>query len=359
MRYDHFVPQLTEQPADPRGMGSCLQGHETPRYFSKGLLHRFRCRRQFLFQNDLACFIQNTVERPAISKVQTNRELVSFENHVSVYPNSASLFHKPVSFSLCLEHVEHWERIASRRRPAFSSHLRNGILGNWLFSARPHSDKTSCAVGAPPSMKIEFSGLVRGGGSICDTSNVGWRLLGGRESAVWALIPSIRLTRVGKGTTFCHTQRLGRTYSSVCNRPTAQQSPPLRRRRANPSGTWLRDGCAPGHRGGLLVGCFERRESPKADTHVWHDDARVADLARMVALGRLHSCGDGEHGSVLEADLRHPGRSLPDRGGQRTTRQEGSRAQDRRERCGMDRGFTLPRAAAFQFRAASAHPGTP
>jgi len=24
---------------------------------------------------------------------------------------------------LCLEHVKHWERIASRRRPAFSSHL--------------------------------------------------------------------------------------------------------------------------------------------------------------------------------------------------------------------------------------------
>jgi hypothetical protein len=25
---------------------------------------------------------------------------------------------------------------------------------------KPHSDKTSCAVGAPPRMKIEFSGLV-------------------------------------------------------------------------------------------------------------------------------------------------------------------------------------------------------
>jgi len=47
----------------------------------------------------------------------------------------------------------------------------------------PHSDKTSCAVGAPPSMKIEFSGLVRGDGSVCGTSNAGWRLLGGRESA--------------------------------------------------------------------------------------------------------------------------------------------------------------------------------
>jgi hypothetical protein len=33
----------------------------------------------------------------------------------------------PVSFSLCLEHVEHWELIASRGRPAFSSHLINGL----------------------------------------------------------------------------------------------------------------------------------------------------------------------------------------------------------------------------------------
>src|SRR6202140_842813 len=100
MRYDHFVSQLTEQPAYPGGMCSCLQCDETSRYLSKGLLHRFRCRRQLLFQNDLACFIQNTVERPAISEVQTNRELVSFENYVSIYLNSASLFHSRSPF-LC------------------------------------------------------------------------------------------------------------------------------------------------------------------------------------------------------------------------------------------------------------------
>src|ERR1700676_459323 len=81
-------------------MCSGLQCDETSRYFSKGLLHRFRCRRQFLFQNDLACSIQNTVERPAISEVQTNRELVSFENPVSIYLNSASLFHSRSPF-LC------------------------------------------------------------------------------------------------------------------------------------------------------------------------------------------------------------------------------------------------------------------
>src|SRR6267154_1346097 len=74
-------------------MGSGLQCDAALRYPRKCLLHCFRCRRHFLFQKDFACFIQNAVERPAIAEVQTNRELVSFENHVSIYPNSASLFH--------------------------------------------------------------------------------------------------------------------------------------------------------------------------------------------------------------------------------------------------------------------------
>src|SRR6266481_4944398 len=81
-------------------MCSGLQCHAALRYLRKCLLHRFRCRRHVLFQNDFACFIQNTVERPAIAKVQTNREFVSFENHVSIYPNSASLFHSRSPF-LC------------------------------------------------------------------------------------------------------------------------------------------------------------------------------------------------------------------------------------------------------------------
>src|SRR5271170_4408467 len=70
-----------------------LHGNKTTRYLLKYLLHRFRCRRHFLFQKDFACFIQNAVARPAIAEVHTNRELVSFENHVSIYLNSANLFH--------------------------------------------------------------------------------------------------------------------------------------------------------------------------------------------------------------------------------------------------------------------------
>ena len=37
--------------------------------------------------------------------------------------HGAILFHKPVSFPLRLKRVNRWERIASRWRPAFSSHL--------------------------------------------------------------------------------------------------------------------------------------------------------------------------------------------------------------------------------------------
>jgi hypothetical protein len=64
---DDLVPQLGQLPADPWGMGSGFQGDVASRHFSKCLPHRFRGRRQFLLQEDLACFIQNAVERPAIS----------------------------------------------------------------------------------------------------------------------------------------------------------------------------------------------------------------------------------------------------------------------------------------------------
>jgi hypothetical protein len=35
----------------------------------------------------------------------------------------------PVSF-LCFKHVHHWERNASRWRPAFSSHLINSLMAH-------------------------------------------------------------------------------------------------------------------------------------------------------------------------------------------------------------------------------------
>ena len=76
------VSQLGEQPTYPGRMCSGLQCDETSRYLSKGLLHRFRCRRQCLFQNDLACFIHDAVERPTISQIQADRQLSPLENFV-------------------------------------------------------------------------------------------------------------------------------------------------------------------------------------------------------------------------------------------------------------------------------------
>jgi hypothetical protein len=83
--------------------------------------------------------------------------------------------------------ITNTEKLLGRDSPKGRIHWRSpsAILRFSLATLRRtiHSDKTSCAVGAPPRMKIEFSGLVRGDGSVCGTSNAGWRLLGGRESA--------------------------------------------------------------------------------------------------------------------------------------------------------------------------------
>src|ERR1700730_7271323 len=107
-------------------MCSCLERDQTPRYLSKGLLHRFRCCRYFLFKNDFACFIQNTIERPTISEIHTDRQLLLLQKFITKCLRSANLLHCRSPF-LCLEHVEHRELIASRWRPAFSSHLINAL----------------------------------------------------------------------------------------------------------------------------------------------------------------------------------------------------------------------------------------
>src|SRR5207253_6857300 len=110
------------------GMCPGLHGDQTSRYPLKCLLHPFRCRRHFLFQKDFARFIQNAVVRPAIAEVHTNRELVSFENHVSIYPNSASLFHSRSPFHCALS----TSNIGSVSHPA-----ETGLLIPSVKSARP------------------------------------------------------------------------------------------------------------------------------------------------------------------------------------------------------------------------------
>src|SRR5208282_1091253 len=115
-------------------MCSCLHADETLRYFSKRLLHRFRCRRYFLLQKDFACFVQNTVERPTISQIHTDAQLLLFENFATKCLHSANLLHRRSPF-LCFEHVFHWQRIASRQETGLlipsDKRSRNRRSGYW------------------------------------------------------------------------------------------------------------------------------------------------------------------------------------------------------------------------------------
>src|SRR5215467_7123647 len=101
-----------------------LHRDATPRHATEYLLHSFRCGRQFMFENDFSCLIQNAVRIGAISEIQPNGEL-PFENVSSIRPHSANLLHCRSPFHCASSTFKHWERIASRGRPAFSSHLIN------------------------------------------------------------------------------------------------------------------------------------------------------------------------------------------------------------------------------------------
>src|SRR5262245_53325143 len=108
-------------------MRSCLHCNATSRYARKSLLHRFGCRCEFIFQDHSPGFLQNTVERPAISEIHTNSELAPLENLACSSAHSATLLHGRSPFLCALSTFQHWERIASRRSPAFSSHLINDL----------------------------------------------------------------------------------------------------------------------------------------------------------------------------------------------------------------------------------------
>jgi hypothetical protein len=59
-----------------------------------------------------ACLTQDAVMAGAVSQVQTDGQLGLIENLVAARRHSAHHSSQPVSFLLCLEHVDYWERIA-------------------------------------------------------------------------------------------------------------------------------------------------------------------------------------------------------------------------------------------------------
>ena len=55
MRHDYFMPELSQQPADPGRMRSGLQCHSAVRYSAEPLFHRLFGRRQLLLDHHFAC----------------------------------------------------------------------------------------------------------------------------------------------------------------------------------------------------------------------------------------------------------------------------------------------------------------
>src|SRR5690242_9389555 len=137
MGHDHFVTHLCQLPADPGRVRSGFQCDPTARNPAERLADSVRCGRHVTFPNHLPRLIQNAVIASSISQVQPDRQPCLLENLLPTHGDGAILFHKPVSFALRLERVNPWERIASRRRPAFSSHLRNGVTVTWESSKSP------------------------------------------------------------------------------------------------------------------------------------------------------------------------------------------------------------------------------
>src|SRR5437660_11960125 len=77
-----------------------------------------------LFQHDTPRLIQNAVAARAIPQVQTDGQLLLRKIPALLPGCSANLLHCRSPLSLVLQSTSiTWERTASRRRPAFSSHL--------------------------------------------------------------------------------------------------------------------------------------------------------------------------------------------------------------------------------------------
>src|SRR5216684_2909846 len=144
-------------------MCSCLQCDKTPRYLSKRLLHRFRRRRQFLFQNNFACFIHNTVERPAISQIHTDRQLLLLENFVTKYLHSANLLHSRSPFcALSTSFIGSVSHPAGDRpsHPIWSMRLPDmarktlSFLQPQYISCRRHTSEEGCRLTAIQKQSI-------------------------------------------------------------------------------------------------------------------------------------------------------------------------------------------------------------
>src|SRR5690242_14311539 len=108
----------------------------------------------------------------------------------------------------------------------------------------------------------------------------------------------------------------------------------------------------------LWIGCSQEVDhgvratagTGEADSKIWDDDVGDPVIKRVAARGRLHACGDGKYGRVLEAGIQHFGRAVSVAGGECATPEGGARAKDRCSGCGVDCGTAAAWFTEGQFR---------
>src|SRR5271169_3232488 len=101
-----------------------FQSDPAPRHPAEHFLHSFRSRAQPLFEHHLTCFIQHAIPARAIPQIQPDREPLFGKIPDLLRRCGANLLHCRSPLSLVLSSTSiTWERTASRRRLAFSSHL--------------------------------------------------------------------------------------------------------------------------------------------------------------------------------------------------------------------------------------------
>ena len=76
-----------------------------------------------MFQHYFPRFIQHAIPTPSIAQIQTDRQFLLAKIPVLLYCYSANLFIAGLFISCASSASITWEPIASRRTPAFSSHL--------------------------------------------------------------------------------------------------------------------------------------------------------------------------------------------------------------------------------------------
>jgi hypothetical protein len=110
--------------------------------------------------------------------------------------------------------------------------------------------------------------------------------------------------------------------------------------------------------GGGLPSAGHPGEGKPRGALISNDHPGPAGACGLAGASRLYACGDGGNGRLLEAGQARPGRPVPTDPGQRRAYQRRTRAQERHERCDLDRRSIGAWPDAGELRAATADPRT-